>query len=325
MAQAMAVESQEAILESKLEKSFAVKQIGELKYEGTVPLGKPSPKSRGVYGGNLCGQALVVALETVEAGFTPHSLHSYFVKAGSDKSPCQYEVEKVSDGRNFANRLIRVVQNGSTCYIVMISLTKKNSIDKTIKEFNEDPSKTFPFEFHKPVPDSFFKYDLKDLHYFKSPHNPIAHKFLPEYLDKTLTPEELDSHASERELSMWIKIDDKITDPKYKYAAFGVMSDSQFLTSLPRILHLTPSKSEPVSGGQSSHFFSVSLDHSIYFHDDCLDPTEWNFFNYSAPRFSNNRVLFQGSYYNSKGKLVATMIQEGLIFFRDGHERRAKL
>lgn len=315
------------VQQTRLEKAFELRKLSDVKYEGVKPLAKPSLNSRGVYGGNLCGQALLVAMETCEAGFTPHSLHSYFIKAGDDTMPCQFEVEKLNDGKNFANRLIRVSQKGQMKYIVMISLTKKNSRANTAKEYAKDPKKQSPFEFQAPVASNFYKYKHEDLPVTYNDHTKtLQHKIPPDFVDHKLNPDESKKSAAERDLSFWLRIDDASKDPKYKYAGFGIVSDSLYLTSLSRILHL-PILGDGIgsSGGKGDHFFSVSLDHSIYFHDDSFDPSKWVFFNFSTPRFSNNRVLLQGGYYDENGKLFASIVQEGLVFFHSGSEHKAKL
>jgi acyl-CoA thioesterase II len=322
------------VSQSRLEQAFEVRQIGELRYEGVKPLNKPSLTSRGVYGGNLCGQSLLVAMETVPEGFTPHSLHSYFVKAGDDSMPCQYEVEQVSTSKNFANRLIRVVQKGGTKYLVMISLTRKNSLKQATATFQQEAAKgkgSVPLDFQKPPPRQFSRYQHDELE-TRHDHDhtrALQHKFAPDFYNSKLAErEELQKSAAERELFFWIRIDDQLRNnsvlQKLKYAGFGVVLDSLYLTSLLRILHLPISRGL-TSGGKGEHFFLVLLDHSIYFHDDDFDPTKWCFFNFSAPRFSNNRVLLQGNYYSEDGKLFATIAQEALVYFHSGSDLKAKL
>ncbi|KAK6457979.1 thioesterase-like superfamily-domain-containing protein [Scheffersomyces xylosifermentans] len=322
----------------RLEKNFAVRQISPpgsnvLEYQGLQTLAKPTKMSRGVYGGNLCAQTLVVAMESVPAneGFVPHSLHSYFVKAGDDTIPCNYQVEKLNDGKNFANRLIRVVQNGELKYIVMVSLTKKNSLEKAKKEYNNNEKNPYPFEFQSAVPSTFYKYPQKDLELNTNfDHSGmLQHKFPPNFVDHELENDEHLKAAGDRELSFYIRLkEEEQLQSKYRYAGFAMVSDSIYLSSLSRILHLPKlSSGLPISvfGEKAPYFFSVSLDHSIYFHDDDFDPKEWAFVNFKAPRFSNNRVLLQAGYYDKNGKLFATIVQEGLVFFKNGTEHKAKL
>lgn len=323
---------------SKLEDKFGIVKIGDHKYEGIKPLTKPLIDSRGVYGGNLCAQAILSALETVPASFSPHSLHSYFVKAGDDSIVCQYDVEEVSLGKTFANRIVRVLQRGDLKYMVMISLTKKNSVAKLRKLYHQQQTNSkssYPIEFQKQVPKTFYQYKLHDLptninDYTETVH----HKFPPNYFDPQIDQDHINKSAGDRDCSFWLRINDeklsqcnKSIRDRYKYAGFGILSDSLFLTSILRLLYLPSTNKHQIStsGGKGEHYFSVSLDHSIFFHDEDFDPTKWSFFNFRAPRLANDRVLLQGDYYDELGKMYASIVQEGLLFFHGGHELKAKL
>lgn len=319
--------------QSKLEQSYGIRKIDDNNYSGLRPLKKMSSNARGVFGGNLCGQSLLVAMETVPANFTPHSLHSYFIKAGDDSQCCHFHIERVNDGKNFANRQVRVLQDNELRYIGMISFTSRNSMEKNLRQYHDNPksSKQKPIEFQKSLPQDYIKYKHHDLPVnINDQSRTLHHKFPPSYFDPKLNHHEAKQAAGDRDLSFWIKVDDyknlgsSAAAKKFKYAGFGVISDSLYLTSLSRILHL-PSRGIGSTGGKGEHFLSVSLDHSIYFHDDDFDHSNWIFFNFKAPRFANNRVLIQGEYYNEKGKLFASIVQEGLVFFHSGHELKAKL
>lgn len=308
------------------ERNLGIKKIGELEFEGLRPLSKPSPNSRGVYGGNLCGQAIVAAMATVDVDFVPHSLHSYFVAAGDDLMVCQCKVEKISTGKNFANRLVKLFQKDQLKYIVMISLTKRNHHSKTQKAF-DDGKGPRPFAYQLPPGSEFYKHKVEDLpfHDYRL-DSELQHKLTPEFIDIDES-KELKHGPSERRLSFYIRVNDKPLPTAYKYASMGLVTDSLYLTSLSRILHLPRENNNILgaSGGNNKNFFSVSLDHSIYFHDDDFDPTSWLYFSYQSPRFSNNRVMFSGGYYNSKGKLIASIFQEGLVFFKKDVDTKAKL
>ncbi|CAN3355422.1 hypothetical protein DICA3_F26940 [Diutina catenulata] len=302
-------------------------------FQGLSPLYKPSHNSRGVFGGNLCAQSLVAAMETAPQGFVPHSLHSYFVSAGCDKTTCAYEVERLSDGKVFCNRLVRVSQHGVLKYVVMVSLTNKNSTKEARARFEASGRGQSGFEFQAPVNSTFYDYPLEDLptvtdyDYGKLLH----HKFPPNFCDENVAGNEHAKPAAERDLSFWARVnDDCPDDAKFRYAGFGSMSDSIYLTSLSRILHMPAHKDDPrmpigPTGGKNDHFFAVSLDHAIYFHDDDFNPTDWVFVNFKTPRFSNNRVYVQAGYYNREGKLFASIVQEGLVLFHGGSEFKAKL
>ena len=65
-----------------------------------------------VFGGQVMGQALSAAKQTVPAERKVHSLHSYFLRAGDEKLPIVYEVENMRDGGSFSARRVSAIQKG---------------------------------------------------------------------------------------------------------------------------------------------------------------------------------------------------------------------
>ena len=65
-----------------------------------------------LYGGQVVAQALRAAGLTVDAPHRVHSLHAYFVRAGTESEPVLYEVERVRDGRSFTTRAVVAYQAG---------------------------------------------------------------------------------------------------------------------------------------------------------------------------------------------------------------------
>ena len=76
---------------------------------------------KALFGGQVMGQALSAALETVEADRFVHSLHSYFLRPGDASKPVVYEVENLRDGNSFSARRIQAIQNGKTIFYMTAS------------------------------------------------------------------------------------------------------------------------------------------------------------------------------------------------------------
>ncbi|PIC23194.1 hypothetical protein B9Z55_016977 [Caenorhabditis nigoni] len=74
-----------------------------------------------VYGGQVIGQALSAATATVDVGFVPNSLHSYFVQSGNVNRPILYQVDRIRDGKSFCTRLVKALQDGEAIFTVQIS------------------------------------------------------------------------------------------------------------------------------------------------------------------------------------------------------------
>ena len=74
-----------------------LKKISENHYEGcNEDLGFPN-----VFGGQVCGQAMMAAYKSVEDRIA-HSMHGYFLRAGDPSLPIQYGVQALRDGGSFS-------------------------------------------------------------------------------------------------------------------------------------------------------------------------------------------------------------------------------
>lgn len=319
---------------SSFQELLGVTKVGD-NYESNHALTKPHPKSRGVFGGNLAGQALLVAIRSAPEGFAPHSLHSYFVKNVSDHKKVLWEVEEISNGKTFCNRSVTALQNGETKYIASISLTKKNSLKKAESEHKEylerriekpddddDRGQQKPFSFQTPFPTWLAVGDIDKMDLdTRGQQRQIFHK-MPHQLALAETKYEDAIPVTERGVSFYVQLgmdNIKITDPAFQYVGLGILSDSLFLTKLARLLRISTANLD-----KKDNYFSVSLDHVMYFHDTDFDCTKWMGFGFRAVRLVNNRVLLEGEMFNDAGQHVATIIQEGLVHF-NGLEKGAKL
>src|SRR5512136_268968 len=75
----------------------------------------PKEDRQRVFGGQVCGQALVAASRTVETGRV-HSFHCYFLRPGDPKIPILYEVDRIRDGRSFTTRRVVAIQHGRAIF-----------------------------------------------------------------------------------------------------------------------------------------------------------------------------------------------------------------
>ncbi|KTT76813.1 acyl-CoA thioesterase, partial [Sphingomonas endophytica] len=66
-----------------------------------------------VFGGQVIAQALQAAQRSAAAeGKVAHSLHAYFMRAGSEEHPIIYRVVRDFEGRSFATRRVIAMQRG---------------------------------------------------------------------------------------------------------------------------------------------------------------------------------------------------------------------
>lgn len=288
-------------------------KIDEDTYEGKYPLKFLLPTSRGVYGGDFMSQAILAAWKTVEdKELSPHSLHTYFLRAGSNKTPMIWKISRNNDGRNFANRHVECYQKGTNklCISMGISFTRNNSSEKKKEIYRQNKEKNIPIGFQKPPQFYFEKYKdtLKGVE-----GNGIekdAKFFMPDefFEDKPINPETSPALSN---FGFFFRFEDdwrKSNEPQHiKTAQVAYGSDSLWLMTLP---HTFGRRFSPMK-----EFFSVSLDHSMYFHDTNFDPHDWLYVEYNFSRLANDRVLANCQIYNSEGVEVVSFNQEALVFF----------
>ena len=69
-----------------------------------------------VFGGQVLGQALSAAEQTVPEGRSVHSLHGYFLRVGDASKPIIYDVDPIRDGKSFTTRRVVAIQNGRAIF-----------------------------------------------------------------------------------------------------------------------------------------------------------------------------------------------------------------
>jgi acyl-CoA thioesterase-2 len=74
-----------------------------------------------VFGGQVLGQALSAASQTVPRGRQAHSLHAYFLRPGDAQRPIVYQVDCIRDGTSFTTRRVVAVQRGRAIFSMSAS------------------------------------------------------------------------------------------------------------------------------------------------------------------------------------------------------------
>src|SRR5271154_3328835 len=78
-----------------------------------------------VFGGQVLGQALSAAVQTVPRERHVHSLHAYFLRRGDVRRPILYEVDRIRDGASFTTRRVVAVQGGKAIFNMAASFQKE--------------------------------------------------------------------------------------------------------------------------------------------------------------------------------------------------------
>jgi len=250
-----------------------------------------------VFGGQVLGQALSAATQTVPADRHAHSLHAYFLRPGDVSRPIVYDVDRIRDGSSFTTRRVVAIQKGEAIFNLAAS-------------FQNDET---GFEHHDPMPEAP---DPESLPTEQERLAPFAQR-LPRFLrDRALSQRPFEirpvsdaddpvlpaPHAPRR--LVWIKTVDRLPDdPRLHRALLAYASDYSFLTTalLPHgVTWLTP-------GMQVA-----SLDHVMWFHHP-FRCDEWLLHAIDSPAARGARGLVRGQVFARDGRLVASTSQEGLI------------
>lgn len=272
--------------------AFDVVQIDKQTYRGVKPLRKSGKEVRGVYGGNIVAQSILVAMRSAP-GYTPNSVHSHFLKAVNENSPLIWKIEDISTGKSFATRKILAYQDEVAVFTAIISLTTKNSTSKT---GNKDNTK---MEYSVPPGKTLSTQSLKG--------EPLAYASLPLFVYQKFYEEQKDKDTYAFQLRWGIKDDPNFhqelqnVTPEFKYVGLTVLTDWVGVELLvPHVGIETPPK------------FETSIDHNIYYHEDDFDIDQWFLYVLGFKWIGNDRALVKADLYTEDNKHVVSIVQERL-------------
>ncbi|WP_037144758.1 acyl-CoA thioesterase [Rhodococcoides fascians] len=239
------------------------------------------------FGGQVAGQALVSAVNTVGEEYRVHSLHGYFLRPGNPNEPTIYLVDRIRDGRSFCTRRVTGIQDGQAIFTMSASFQVD---DEGISHQDAMPMVVEPEMLADPrdLPDgtaTFFFREWKEWDI----------RLIPD----TRTGKHPSIAAQQR---VWFRYRDVLpTNQVFHVCALAYMSDMTLLGSA-KVPH-------PDVATQTA-----SLDHALWF----LRPfraDEWLLYDQTSPSADFGRALTQGRIFDRNGNMVAAVVQEGLMRF----------
>jgi acyl-CoA thioesterase-2 len=249
-----------------------------------------------IFGGQVLGQALSAATQTVTADRAVHSAHGYFIRAGELARPIVYQVGRLRDGKSFSTRSVVAVQEGEAIFSLHASFQ--------VEEHGLEHHDAMP---DVPPPESLRS--ERDLALAR------AHE-LPEFIRARITAErpiEIRPVDERNPLApevrpplrrLWYRAVDRLPDdPALHRYLLGYASDFSFLGTA-----LDPHGVSFVTPGMKV----ASLDHAIWFHRP-FRVDDWLLYDVESPNASGARGLVRGRFFDRQGRLVASSVQEGLI------------
>ncbi|UEG17152.1 acyl-CoA thioesterase II [Pantoea ananatis] len=251
---------------------------------------------RQVFGGQVVGQALFAAKQTVPEDRVIHSFHSYFLRPGDSQKPIIYDVESLRDGKSFSARRVSAIQNGQPIFYMTASFQSPES----------------GFEHQKPMPQVKGPDNLPNEQQMAQK---MAH-MLPEKLREKFIAERpleirpvqihnpLRGHVDKPQRQVWIRANGTLPDDlRIHQYLLGYASDLNFL----------PVALQPHGKGfLESDMQVATIDHSMWFHRE-MNFNDWLLYSVESTSASGARGFVRGEFYNQQGELVASTVQEGVM------------
>lgn len=246
-------------------------------------------KTGQVYGGQVLGQAIRAAYNTIGDDRKIHSAHAYFLLKGDVNAPIIYEVDRSLDGGSYSSRRVVAIQHGRQIFHLSASFQKH---EEGLDYFRKlvPPTDTLKEALENGIPESVnFQAEFLDVFHFR--------------------PEQLTTPHSHQ---MWIKTKEELPeDPDCHTSVLAYISDMGLLRST-----LSPHNLDEMSmADRFKKVMMASLDHAIWFHRP-FRADDWFFYDCRVQSTGNGRGFAHGSVYLQDGTLVATTAQEGLLRLR---------
>ncbi len=252
-----------------------------------------------LFGGQVIGQSLSAAKQTLEADRVSHSFHSYFLLPGDSSRPVVYDVECIRDGRSISTRRVKAIQNGKTIFYMTASFhTGYEGFEHQVSMPNVSLPDDLPSELE--IARKYAEYIPENLRAKFVCDKPIEMR--PVEFFNPLKPEKAQPMRH-----IWMKTNGKLPDDLriHKYV-LSYASDFGFLptAALPHgVSFLTP------------NLQMATIDHTMWFHRE-FRFDDWLLYVIESPSASNQRGFVIGKVFDRQGRLVASTAQEGIMRYK---------
>ena len=250
-----------------------------------------------VYGGQVLGQALSAAEQTVSEDRAVHSLHAYFLRPGDVAAPIVYQVDPIRDGRSFTTRRVVATQHGKAIF----------NMSASFQGAEDGFEHADPAPLGVPAPEDVLnERQLGALVRDAMPPGIAARVDFDKPIEiRPIDPVNiLAPRARPPHRAAWFRANGPLPDDQrlHQYL-LAYASDFHFLTT-----SLQPHAITWMTGGIQM----ASLDHAMWFHRP-FRFDDWLLYAVDSPSASGGRGLVRGRFFTRDGVLVASTMQEGLI------------
>jgi acyl-CoA thioesterase-2 len=258
-----------------------------------------------VFGGQVLGQSLSAAEQTVPADRFIHSLHGYFLRPGDAAKPIVFTVDPIRDGRSFTTRRVVAVQDGRAIFSLSASFQiEEKGLDHQAeilpevpgpdgllseRELGQEYLARLPEAVRATVPAAMRERIVAERPIEIRPVDPID----------PMKPE-----ASEPTRRVWFRASGPLPDQR---------SIHQYMLAYASDFHLLAATMQPHRVTWLTPNIQVaSLDHAMWFHRP-FRFDDWLLYDIEGPTAQSARGLARGRWFTRDGVLVASTAQEGLI------------
>ena len=249
-----------------------------------------------VFGGQVLGQALSAAAQTVPPDRHVHSFHSYFLRPGDVHRPIVYDVDNIRDGSSFTTRRVVAIQGGHAIFNMAASFQKQ---EDGFEHQDAMPDVPAPEELRTDQEIARVAMERLPRWLKERAEVPQPFEIRPVHYVDSLTPA-----PRPPQRAIWLRTAARVGDsPALHQYLLAYASDHHFIgTALfPHgVTFFTP-------GMQIA-----SLDHVMWFHQP-FRVDEWLLHVMDSPSAHGARGLVRGRVFTRDGRLVASTAQEGLI------------
>jgi acyl-CoA thioesterase II len=253
----------------------------------------PDESRQRVFGGQVAGQALVAAARTVADDRQVHSLHGYFLRPGDPAVPILYEVDRIRDGRSFTTRRVVGIQHGRAIFNLQASFhVQESGLDHQLSMPDvADPESLPDFKsrlerYRDMLGDWYERPRPIDTRYVEG--DPIGRRH------RTPQPRQ----------RVWMRADGELPDDPVLHACVVTYASDMTLLDTTLLPHGV--------GWADDSVQMASLDHAMWFHRP-FRADEWLLYDQITPSTFGSRGLASGSIFTRDGRLVVSVMQEGLI------------
>lgn len=267
--------------------------------EDTFTGSHPSKNPARTFGGQMMAQAFVAASRTVAARVPPSALSAHFIAGGDPLRDLEFHVVRLRDERRFANRRVDITQGGDLLTVVMISYMDGGS---GLEHGVAAPAVPDPASLPG-IGELLAGYEDTVPHFVNALH-PIDWRYTndPAWVMRD-KGERLDHNR------VWLKTQGALPeDPVLHAAALIYSSDTTVLDSI-----IT---THGLSWGHD-RIFAATMNHSVWFHQP-VRFDDWVLYSTSSPVAAESRGLGTGHFFDRSGRLVATVMQEGVVKYFPG-------